>query len=138
MNRDDHAFHQGVARLVRANRDALRIADPIDTLTIATMGAGESNLSLRVEVNGRQRFTARLAYRAEAETHLAREFGRLALLPSGVGPTPLYLDLSKQFVLYPCAILSFVPGEPRADWSVEDLQAHAAALARLHHHQVPY
>jgi len=79
-----------------------------------------------------------LAYRAEGEAHLVREFERLALLPLGIGPTPLYLDTSRREVPYPCAILSFVPGEPHADWSVEDLRAHAATLARVHQHQVPY
>ncbi len=138
MGADARPYHDGLARLFRANRAALGITDPIDALTTTTLGVGESNLSLRVDVNGRQRFTARLAYRPDAEAHLAREFGALTLLPAGVGPTPLYLDTSRREVSYPCAILSFVPGEPRADWSVEDLRAHAATLARLHHHQVPY
>ncbi len=138
MAADARPYHDELARLFRANRAAIGITDPIDTLTTTTLGVGESNLSLRVDVNGRESFTARLAYRPDAEAHLAREFEHLTLLPAGVGPTPLYLDTSRREMPYPCAILSFVPGEPRADWSVEDLRAHAATLARLHHHQVPY
>ncbi len=131
-------YHNGLVHLVRANRVALGITDPIAMLTTTTLGAGESNLSVCVEVNERQSFTARLAYRAEGEAHLAREFAHLALLPSGVGPTPLHLDLSRRHVPYPCAILSFLPGAPRTEWSVDDLRAHAATLARLHRAQVPY
>ncbi len=140
VSTDAQTFHDGLARLFRENHVALGIADPIATLTTTTLGAGESNLSLRVEVNGRQSFTARLAYRAEAkaDVNLAREFEQLTLLPAGVGPTPLYLDLSKRHVPYPCAVLSFVPGAPRAEWSVEDVRAYAATLARLHRPQVPH
>jgi len=140
VSTDTQAFHDGLARLFQARRTALGIAGPITTLTTTMLGAGESNLSLRADVNGRQSFTARLAYRTEAETdaYRAREFEGLALLPPGLGPTPLYLDLSKRHLPYPCAVLSFVPGAPRADWSVEDVQAHAARLAHLHRTQVPH
>jgi aminoglycoside phosphotransferase (APT) family kinase protein len=125
-------FQPELARLIHARRATLGIGEPITAVTTALLGAGESNLSLRVDVNGQPRFTARLAYRPEADAHLAREFRDLALLPAGVGPAPLYLDLSRQHVPYPCAILSFVPGDIRTDWTVADLQAHAATLARLH------
>jgi aminoglycoside phosphotransferase (APT) family kinase protein len=137
MSPDAAVIQHGLARLIHGQHAALGIGEPIGTLATALLGAGESNLSLRVDVNGQPRFTARLAYRPEADAHLAHEFADLALLPPGIGPTPLHLDLSRQYVPYPCAILSFVPGDIHVDWPSEDLQTHAATLARLHQQQMP-
>jgi hypothetical protein len=135
---DATRYQRGLARLIRANSAVLGIVHPITRITMTALGMGESTLSVRVDVNRRQRFTGRLAHRATADAPFAQEFDRLTLLPAGVGPMPLYLDLSRQYVPYPCAILSFVPSAPRPLWSVEGLRQHGATLARLHRHEVPH
>jgi aminoglycoside phosphotransferase (APT) family kinase protein len=131
-------YQDELARLLHAHSAALGIIGPITAVTTSLLGRGESHLSLRVDVNEQQCFTARLAYRPDWDAQLAREFEYLTLLPSGIGPAPLYLDLSKRYVPYPCAILSFVRGASRSDWSSNDLQVHAATLARLHQAQAPH
>jgi Ser/Thr protein kinase RdoA (MazF antagonist) len=135
---DLHAYQPTLEQIIRSQRAALGLREAVETVAATPLGAGESNISLRITVNGPHDFTLRIAYRADTEDNLAREFALLQRLPPGFGPTPLYLDISKQRLPYAFALLSFIPGEIVTSWTAHHLQLHANKLARLHLSQVPY
>lgn len=135
---DFQAYQAVLEQLIRSQRTALGLQEAVDTVTTTPLGAGESNISLRITVNGQYDFTLRVAYRADTEDNLAREFALLQQLTPGFGPTPLYLDTSKQLLPYAFALLSFISGEIVTSWTAYHVQLHATRLARLHQPRVPY
>ncbi|GHO94467.1 hypothetical protein KSF_045150 [Reticulibacter mediterranei] len=132
------AYQATLEQIICSQRAALGLQEAVETVTTTLLGAGESNISLRITVNGRHDFTLRIAYRSDIEDNLAREFALLQQLAPGFGPTPLYLDTSKQSIPYAFALLSFIPGEIVSSWTAHHIQQHATKLARLHLSQVPY
>src|SRR5690242_13276506 len=108
---DFQAYQATLEQIIRSQKAALGLQEAVETVTAMPLGTGESNISLLVTVNGQHDFTLRIAYRADTEDNLAREFALLQQLVPGFGPTPLYLDTSKQSIPYAFALLSFIPGE---------------------------
>lgn len=133
MQFDLNAYRPRVLEMLRCHAAALPWCGSLEMVEITLLGIGESNLMLHLTLDGQQPLTMRLAYREElAEHFLPQEFRLLQSLPEELGPRAFALDMSRRFLPYPCAILSFVPGTPLVAYSEEILRTHAVKLARLH------
>lgn len=136
MEFDLNAYRSRILDVFRAQRAVLPWNNVPDDVEITMLGIGESNLMLLIEAEGQQPLTVRMAYRHDgAELSLLREFALLRQLPEDLGPQPIFLDMSRQMLPYPFAILSFIPGVTPAEWSEELLRTHATNLARMHSHE---
>ena len=136
MNFDLDAYRSHILSILYAQHDMLPWRGPLENVAVTVLGIGESNLMLLLALEGQQPLTMRIAYREDvAEQSLSREFGFLQQLPANLGPQPFLLDMSRQVLPYPFAILSFIPGVMPVDWSEELLRVHAHNLARMHQHE---
>jgi aminoglycoside phosphotransferase (APT) family kinase protein len=130
---DLNAYRPRILKMLSRHAAALPWSGSLETVEMTLLGIGESNLMVHLALDGQQPLTMRLAYREERADHfLQQEFHLLQSLPEGLGPRAFALDLSRQLLPYPCAILSFVPGTPLVEYSEEILHRHAVKLARLH------
>lgn len=133
MNFDLDTYRPRILAILQAYRAVLPLCGSFEEATITILGVGESNLMLLIALEGQEPLTMRLAYRADiAERLLPQEFRLLQCLPEGLGPRPFVLDMSRQVLPYPFALLSFVPGTPLVACTEDILRAHALKLACLH------
>lgn len=133
MNFDLDAYRSRILAALAGHRASLPFHNSLEEEEISLLGVGESNLMLKLEAEGQEPLTMRLAYRADlADLRLPQEYHLLRQLPPGLGPCPYVLDMSRKLLPYPFAILSFVPGDPLVECSDEILRVHARKLVQLH------
>lgn len=116
--------------LISENPDKLGIKEAISDVQIERLGKGESNISLLVTVNKKQKLVFRLA-QLYADS-LEKEFETLSKIPTGIGPKPIYLNTEKNVIDYPFLVESFVPGQTVHKWDKTHLSEMAQTLATLH------
>ncbi len=133
MNFDLTAYRPHILAILRFYRASLPLSGPGESVELTMLGIGESNVMLLIVLANQPPLTMRIAYREDlADQYLPHEFHLLQQLPTGLGPHPFVLDMSRQFLPYPFALLSFVPGTPLVDYSAELLRAHARKIALMH------
>jgi aminoglycoside phosphotransferase (APT) family kinase protein len=123
-------FEKDIRAVLGVHGEAFGVAR-CDVRAISLLGEGENHRNVLVETN-RRKVVFRISLRIPAATDPAHEFESLRLLPPDLGPMPLWFDASCSLIPHPFAVLSYVEGEPRAEWSDDDLLRHARQLARLH------
>ncbi len=130
MDFDLDAYRSRILDVLDAYGDRLPWHGPLKAAMITELGVGESNLMLKIALDGQPALAMRLAYREDIAEHLLpQEFRLLQQVPEGLGPQPFVLDLSRQVLPYPFAILSYVPGTPLVAYSEEIFRLHATKLA---------
>ena len=133
MDFDLDVYRSRILDVLDAYGDQLLWHGSLKAATITELGVGESNLMLQVTLDGQPALAMRLAYREDIAAHLLpQEFRLLQQVPEDVGPRPFVLDMSRQVLPYPFAILSYVPGTPLVTYSEELFRLHATKLALLH------
>ena len=133
MQFDLNAYRTRIRDVLNTHAAALPWHGSLEMVEITLLGIGEHNVMVHLALDSQQPLTLRLAYReAQAEAGLLQEFRLLQSLPEGLGPQAFVLDISKEILPYPCAILSFIPGTPLVEYDEEILRVHAVKLARLH------
>jgi len=127
-----------IVRIIKEQKDKFRLKDKIKSVHVSKLGAGENHLSVLVVVNNKYKLVFRIGLRKEFEKNMEREFEILKKLPKGLGPRPLYLDISKKIIPHTFSVLSYVEGEKVMRWSKKHLLSHAKQLALLHKKRFSY
>ncbi len=100
-------------------------------LCVEPLAQGEYNMNYRVSRGSEWVFRVNIGTQIDRDDQILYEYRALKLLePTGVTPSPFYVDDSEELIPHGVLLMEYLPGEP-LDYR-RDLQAAARLFARIH------